>query len=136
MVGARPLRRRVEHGDWSVSSCAVCNLSDSRTCWSWPRACARTSTSRATAIRVPDCYMASPSRVRYRLEAQQALGCEFVGPRRPRVLPAVLQPLAHKDAVGILDGISLHAIDDLVDLREASLGEQVDGQSLRPPERT
>ena len=72
VVRAPPLQRRVEHGDWSVSSCTVCNLSDSRTCWSWPRACARTSTSRATAIRVPDCYMASPSRFRYRVSERNS----------------------------------------------------------------
>ena len=85
VVGAPPLQRRVEHGDWSVSSCTV----------------------------LPG------------LGTQQPLWCEFAGPRRPRVLPAVLQPLAHKDAVGILDGISLHAIDDPVDLVKPALSSRL-----------
>jgi hypothetical protein len=56
---------------------------------------------------------------------------ELVRPGTTRVLPAVLQPLPHEHALGILDDVPLHAIDDVVHVREAGLGEQVDGNG--PP---
>jgi len=52
---------------------------------------------------------------------------ELVCPWTPRVLPAVLQALAQKDAGRIFNRIPLHAIDDVVDMLEPGLGEQVDG---------